>query len=115
MLQAHGGTSISLTLCVKEYVWNKRNSLIIMCVDDTVFYDSLPGVALYPVVRKSAMSMAFVSEWLSYAQDSRALADDPNVPGSPNYEGFLEHRHDQPILGLLAKKRNLTIYRDPSQ
>jgi hypothetical protein len=86
-----------------------------MGVDEPSFYNSSAGVASYLAVRKSAMSMAFVSEWLKYAQDSRALTDDPNVLGSPNYKGFRGHRHDQSILGLLAKKRNLTIYPDPSQ
>lgn len=99
----------------QEYVWTKRDTLIIMGVDHPSFYNSSAGVASYLVVRKSAMSVAFVSEWLEYAQDSRALTDDGNVLGLPNYEGFREHRHDQSILGLLAKKRNLTIYPDPSQ
>lgn len=86
-----------------------------MGVDHPSFYNSSAGVASYLVVRKSAMSVAFVSEWLEYAQDSRALTDDGNVLRLRNYKGFREHRHDQSILGLLAKKRNLTIYPDPSQ
>ncbi len=59
--------------------------------------------------------MAFVSEWLTYAQDSRAITDDKNVLGKPNYDDFRENRHDQTILSLLAKKWNLKIYPDPSQ
>jgi hypothetical protein len=83
-----------------------------MSMDERSFYDSSSGVASYLVVQKSAMSMGFVSEWLIYAQNSRVLTDDANVLGSPNYEGFRGYRHDQSILGLLAKKRNLTIYPD---
>jgi hypothetical protein len=59
--------------------------------------------------------MTFVSEWLTYAQDSRAIMDDNNVLGSTNYPDFRSHRHDQTILSLLAKKWNLTVYPDPSQ
>jgi hypothetical protein len=59
--------------------------------------------------------MLFVTEWLTYAQDSRAITDDANVLGLPNYPEFHDHRHDQSILSLLAKKWNLTLYPDPSQ
>ena len=50
--------------------------------------------------------MAFVSEWLTYAQDARAITDDDNVLGSNNYPDFREHRHDQAIMSLLVKKWN---------
>jgi hypothetical protein len=59
--------------------------------------------------------MAFISEWLTYAQNSRVITDDDNVLGFVNYPDFLDHRHDQAILSLLAKKWNLTVYPDPSQ
>jgi hypothetical protein len=59
--------------------------------------------------------MRFVIEWLTYAQDVRAITDDKNVLGIPNYPGFRENRHDQSILSLLAKIWNLTTYLDPSQ
>lgn len=59
--------------------------------------------------------MSFVSEWLTYAQDSRIITDDKNIFGLDNYPGFRGHRHDQTILSLLAKKWGLTIYADPSQ
>jgi len=59
--------------------------------------------------------MKFVSEWLAYAQDRRAITDDDNVLGSINYPDFHGHRHDQAILTLLTKKCGLTVYPDPSQ
>ena len=86
-----------------------------MGVDQPSFYNSSAGVASYIVLRKSSVSTRFISEWLKYAQDSRALTDDPNVLGLRNYKGFRGHRHDQSILSLLAKKWKLTIYPDPSQ
>lgn len=100
---------------LQEYVWTKRDTMIIMDVDRSNFHETLAGVASYLVLRKSLTSMRFVSEWLTYAQDSRALTDDSNVLHKKNYDGFRQHRHDQSILGLLAKKWNITIYPDPSQ
>ena len=67
------------------------------------------------VVKKSLASMNFVSEWLSYAQDSRAITDDDNILSSISYPGFRSHRHDQAILSLLVKKWGLTVYPDLSQ
>ena len=75
----------------------------------------MSSVASYIIVRKSTESFSFISEWLTYAQDSRALTDDPNVLGKDNYDGFIDHRHDQSILSLLAKKWKLIRYTDPSQ
>ena len=67
------------------------------------------------VVKKSLASMTFVSQWLAYAQDSRAITDDDNILGLGNYPDFRGHRHDQTLLSLLAKKWGLTVYPDPSQ
>jgi hypothetical protein len=43
------------------------------------------------------------------------VMDDDDVLGSINYPNFRDHRHDQAILSLFAKKWNLTIYPNPSQ
>jgi hypothetical protein len=86
-----------------------------MNADIPSFTHSMASVASYVFVRKSAESFSFISEWLVHSQDSRALTDDANVLGKPNYGDFIDHRHDQSILGLLSKRWNLTSYTDPSQ
>jgi hypothetical protein len=86
-----------------------------MNADTPAFVHSMALVASYIFVRKSTQSFSFISEWFAHSQDSRALTDDPNVLGKPNYDGFISHRHDQSILSLLSKKWNLTTYTDPSQ
>jgi len=86
-----------------------------MNTDTDEFVHSMASVASYIFVRKSIHSFAFISEWLTYVQDSRAVTDDANVLGKRNYDDFIDHRHDQSILGLLSKKWNLTCYTDPSQ
>jgi hypothetical protein len=100
---------------IQESTWTKRDAFILLDVDKPEYADTLAGLASYIVIKKSFTSMRFVSEWLTYAQDRRAITDDDNVLGSINYPNFRGHRHDQAILGLLAKKWNLTIYPDPSQ
>ncbi|CAF1431820.1 unnamed protein product [Adineta steineri] len=99
----------------KESSLTKRDALIVLDVDKPEYTTTSAGLASYIVVKRSFTSLRFVSEWLTYAQDSRVITDDDNVLGSPNYPGFRAHRHDQSILSLLAKKWKLTIYPDPSQ
>jgi hypothetical protein len=42
---------------------------------------------------------------VAYAQDGRVLADSPSFIGSTEEDAaFVEHRHDQSILSLLARK-----------
>ncbi|CAF3853609.1 unnamed protein product [Adineta steineri] len=99
----------------KESSLTKRDALIVLDVDKPEYTTTSAGLASYIVVKRSFTSLRFVSEWLTYAQDSRVITDDGNVLGSPNYPGFRAHRHDQSILSLLAKKWKLTVYPDPSQ
>jgi hypothetical protein len=56
------------------------------------------------VLRKSDWSSDFVNEYLALAEDPRALLDQPNELGLPDYPGFVAHRHDQSIFSLLSYK-----------
>lgn len=58
--------------------------------------------------------MRFVEEWLRYCRDERILTDIPNESGYPNLTGFVDHRHDQSVLSLLAEKYHINLYRKPS-
>lgn len=60
-------------------------------------------------------SRAFVREWLAACTQSRILTDEPNVCGLANLPGFLDHRHDQSVLSLLATRDGMEIFRHPSQ
>jgi hypothetical protein len=51
------------------------------------------------------VTRAFVKEWYELACQYSFLDDTPSI--SPNLEYFYEHRHDQSIFSLLAKKRGL--------
>lgn len=35
------------------------------------------------------------------------VSDDENVRGLPNYDGFVDHRHDQSIFSLLVRMASL--------
>ncbi len=97
-----------------EKIWTKRDAFILMNCDEPKYTDTPQLGATFCVFRKCAESIQFVEEWLNYIQDARISTDLPNQLGLPNYPEFIENRHDQTILSLLAKKHNLPAFRFPS-
>jgi hypothetical protein len=93
----------------------KRDAFILMDCDSPEYTDTKHRIDSFILFRKSPVSCNFAREWLQYAQDERLSTDLKNQLGYPNYEGFIEHRHDQSICSLLSKKYKLKAYRDPSQ
>jgi hypothetical protein len=61
------------------------------------------------MLKKNMETIAFISEWLTYTQDSRICSDIPNIFGA-NDPSFIENRHDQTILSLLCKKWKIPFH-----
>ena len=57
-------------------------------------------------LRKSIKSLTFIAAWLTYAQDDRVITDKPDTLLCAQGYGkdYLENRHDQTALSLVAKK-----------
>lgn len=98
-----------------EKYWTKRDCFKLLECDEFNIIESKQILATFSLWKKTQFSMRFVEEWLHYAQDERILTDIDNILGFPNYDGFVEHRHDQSIYSILTKKNKLKVYRDPSQ
>ena len=77
-----------------------------MDCDTEKYTDSTQTLATFFLVKKTKKAIDFISAYKKYCFDSRILSDDPNVLGEENYQGFIEHRHDQSVLSLLSKKDN---------
>jgi hypothetical protein len=72
-----------------------------MNTDHPNYVHSMASIASYIFARKSNQSFSFISEWLTHAQDSRALTNRSNVLDKEDYEDSIDHCHDQSILSLL--------------
>jgi len=60
------------------------------------------------LVRKCEASLSIVDEWRSIIRTNFSLLDDsPSI--SSNFEGFIEHRHDQAIFTLLCLKHDVPL------
>ena len=57
-------------------------------------------------IKKNQFTEKFIKEWLNVYEHNFGLADD-SFSVSPNFEGFIEHRHDQSIFGILCKIYNI--------
>lgn len=97
-----------------EKHWTKRDCFQLADCDTKEFTDSKQILGGFSFWKKTDFTISFVEEWLNLAQDPRALTDIDNQLGLSNYDGFVEHRHDQSIFSLLIKKYNILPYRDPT-
>ena len=91
-------------LTLKERKYSKRDAFIIMGVDNPVFSETNQYMAGIQIYKKSEYTIKFIQEWLFYCQDIRIITNQKNTLGQPNYQGFVENRHDQTALSLLIKK-----------
>jgi hypothetical protein len=106
LFQTHGHLNIT---------WTKRDCFVGMDCDLPAYREAQQVMGGFQIYRACEASFEFVHSWLHDCCQPQLLTDAPNECGLPNYPEFIEHRHDQSILSLLAAARRLPIYRDPSQ
>lgn len=86
--------------------WIKRDCLILMNSDREEIIDK-PTIQASPNFWKPTPSaFDFLEKWIHYASDYRCLTDAENTLGKENYKEFIDHRHDQSVLTLLAYQQN---------
>jgi len=96
-------------------VWTKRDCFRNLGLDTPAYSEAPQITASFFICRRSKSTIDFFEEWFSAVQDARNLTDSPNATGLPDYPGFREHRHDQSIFSLLARKYGLATRPDVSQ
>lgn len=95
--------------------WTKRDCFVLMDLDKEPYLSYNQLLASYILMRKNDFVINFINEWLEYAKDYRNITDSPNECGLPNYNEFIDHRHDQSILSLLGRKYGIKNIPDISQ
>ena len=96
-------------------VWTKRDAFVLTGTDTEAFHDAPMLDAAFLALTRTGRARRFVDEWLRWCTLPGALTDEPNACGRANLRGFVEHRHDQSILSLLAARHGLEVFRAPSQ
>jgi hypothetical protein len=98
-----------------SYIWTKRDAFILTDTDYPEYTHTGARVGGWFLLKKDNFSREFISKCLEYGCDYRIITDSPNELGQPNYEGFIENRHDETVITLVSKKYGLFPYRNPSQ
>lgn len=71
--------------------------------------------ASFQIYKKTNTSISFVSEWLSLCMNKSLLSDEPDILRDSKKDDYIFHLHDQSLLGVIAAKNQLELYRSPSQ
>lgn len=95
--------------------WTKRDCLTAMQADTPEYWYKRQALAGFQLYRNTAKSQKFVKKWLHYCQQEHLITNKENILGLKNHKEFIDHRHDQSILSILALKEKIEFFRDPSQ
>jgi hypothetical protein len=115
VMEKHNENIITFRQTHSAYVWTKRDAFIIMNADEPKYTQTGQRVGGFFLFKKNNFSRKFFRECLFYGQDYRVITDAPNQLGEPNYAGFIDHRHDESLISIMAKKYDLFPYRNPCQ
>jgi uncharacterized protein YndB with AHSA1/START domain len=107
----HSGGSAP-NVCAK---WTKRDCFVFMDCDERRYHHAPAVDASCLIVVRTERTLALIREWLLYCCQTQLLIDSPNACGLPNLDTFVEHRHDQSILSILAARESIELFRHPSQ
>jgi hypothetical protein len=95
-----------LVACLRygEYMYTKGDIFDFFGMyEDVKFTKTAQRPSGFLVIRKNEFAFNFIKEWNDiYCNHFELATDTPSI--KPNFEGFIENRHDQSILSLLSKK-----------
>lgn len=100
---------------LKLSTYTKRDTFYYMQADNESYYNTNILTASFQIYNKCQQSIMFVREYFNWCCDVRILTDIANTCGLPNLPNFIDHRHDQSILSIIAKQHDIKLHRDPSQ
>ena len=76
-------------------------------------YNSDQRMASFVVVKKTDYSLEVINKWLELGSDPQTIMD--AEPQENEFQGFIDHRHDQAIWSILTKSLRIPALPDPTQ
>jgi hypothetical protein len=98
----------------KNINWTKRDCFVLMNCDSKEYYNAPQVDAAYQLYKKSDKSLSFLNEYNEYCNNENIISDLPNIT-KENLPEFIDHRHDQSILSLMAVKYGIKLLPEPSE
>lgn len=93
--------------------WTRKYVFDFLNLNNFEYLNTLQPVGGFIILKKNIFSKKFIKEWLELCENYDLIRD--KTENEINLEGFKDHRHDQSLLGIIAKKYNLEHFRDLSQ
>ena len=94
--------------------WTKRDCFILMGCNEKKYWEADMSNGAISLWRKTDENTVFLNEWLKRLRNPQIVTDSENIHGV-NDISFIDHRHDQSVLTILATKYNFELFRDPTQ
>jgi len=91
--------------CIEKY-WNKMDLVLYLDANSDTYLNTSQRQAGAILLYVCDKTRSLINKWYDTACNYNLIDDSPSVAG--NINGFNEHRHDQAIFSLLAKKYNIT-------
>lgn len=96
-----------------QHKWTKRDAFVRLDADSPEYHNRRQLNAAIQLYRAGPKAIAFLEAAKQAMRDPAVLTDAPNVCGLPNFDGFVDHRHDQSVLTILAQKSGIPTFRAP--
>jgi hypothetical protein len=112
-LEESGNDLMLFALPLQEKNWTCPSVANYFSLNETEL-NSAMITASYFLIKKTKKSELFIKEWLTYCTDYK-LINGSSKKLKTEYPDFRNHRYDQSLLSICAKKAKLELYRDPSQ
>lgn len=98
----------------KNINWTKRDCFILMNCDEEKYHNASQVDGSYQFYKKTKNVIEFLNVYKTYCSNENIISDLPNIT-KENYPQFIDHRHDQSILSLMAVKYNVSLLPEPSE
>jgi len=98
----------------QNFMWTKRDCFVLMDCNTSTYHQGSQADGAYQLYQKNTKTINFLTEYFNYCTDPRIVTDEPNVTGD-NHPQFIDHRHDQSVLSLLAIKNKIKLQPCPSE
>lgn len=99
-----------------ERKWTKRDIFISFnCDDRSDILDTPQTYSGFIICRNTPQIRDFMKQYYEVCNTGSLITDADCTCGLPDHTGFIENRHDQSILSVMAKMKGVHPYRDPSQ
>lgn len=82
--------------------WTKRDLFKLLDCDTIEYANDTQIAAGFVLYKKNKIISEFLENYVKVGLIDHAMNDDPSY--NKNYEGYIEHRHDQSVFSLLIKK-----------